>query len=368
VSVYLPTHRTGRELRQDPIRLKNLLTQAEEQLASRGVRGTEAKELLKPAWDLQNEETFRHFPSDGLAIFLSKGLFRHMHLPVQFEELVVVNSRFYLKPLLPVLSGDARYYVLSLAQKKVQFFEGTRYGIREVDVKTLPKSLVEALREEAPSEFDPQRQLYNRGGGRGSEQAALSGGHGAGKEEQKKHLLQFFRKVDAGLHEFLHDKQVPLVLAGVEYYLPIYKEANTYKYLVDQVLAGNHGLDNNGELHRQSWTVVEPVMNWPRQRAIAAYKEWSGTDKTTRDLGQIINQAYLGRIANLFLAPNRQRWGIFDTATGRIEERDRNDPAAVDLLDLAAVQTFLTAGNVYVVTDKDGILDAKTDAAATFRY
>ena len=33
VSIYLPTHIAGREIPQDPIRLKNLLSSAEERLA-----------------------------------------------------------------------------------------------------------------------------------------------------------------------------------------------------------------------------------------------------------------------------------------------------------------------------------------------
>ena len=36
VSIYLPTHRTGVETQQDPIRLKNLLREAEKQLSCPG--------------------------------------------------------------------------------------------------------------------------------------------------------------------------------------------------------------------------------------------------------------------------------------------------------------------------------------------
>ena len=37
VSIYLPTHRTGTETQQDPIRLKNLLREAEKHLSAQGV-------------------------------------------------------------------------------------------------------------------------------------------------------------------------------------------------------------------------------------------------------------------------------------------------------------------------------------------
>ena len=37
VSIYMPTHRTGREAQQDPVRLKNLLGEAEKRLSDQGV-------------------------------------------------------------------------------------------------------------------------------------------------------------------------------------------------------------------------------------------------------------------------------------------------------------------------------------------
>ena len=37
VSIYMPTHRTGGETQQDPIRLKNLLGEAEKRLSDQGV-------------------------------------------------------------------------------------------------------------------------------------------------------------------------------------------------------------------------------------------------------------------------------------------------------------------------------------------
>ena len=36
VSIYLPTHRFGREQQQDPIRFKNLITRAQERLVASG--------------------------------------------------------------------------------------------------------------------------------------------------------------------------------------------------------------------------------------------------------------------------------------------------------------------------------------------
>ncbi|MBA3326456.1 MAG: hypothetical protein H0T41_14715 [Rhodobacteraceae bacterium] len=49
VSIFLPTHVRGAEIRQDPIRLKNLTAEAREKLIATGLNRAEAEELLAPA-------------------------------------------------------------------------------------------------------------------------------------------------------------------------------------------------------------------------------------------------------------------------------------------------------------------------------
>lgn len=45
VSVFMPTHRVGpKDLEQDPIRLKNLLREAENQLVGHGMRAAEGSD------------------------------------------------------------------------------------------------------------------------------------------------------------------------------------------------------------------------------------------------------------------------------------------------------------------------------------
>ena len=55
VSIYMPTHPVGREGQQDAVRLKNLVAAAEQQLIERGMRGVEARELLKPVLKLPHD-------------------------------------------------------------------------------------------------------------------------------------------------------------------------------------------------------------------------------------------------------------------------------------------------------------------------
>ena len=58
VSIFLPTHVRGREIRQDPIRLKNLAAEAREKLGAAGVGPAEADALLAPAMALVDDYVF----------------------------------------------------------------------------------------------------------------------------------------------------------------------------------------------------------------------------------------------------------------------------------------------------------------------
>jgi hypothetical protein len=361
----MATHRTGAEIQQDPIRLKNLLKEAEEALVTMGLRSPEAGELLEPAQELQADYEFWQHQSDGLAILISSGLFRAYRLPIEFEELVVVTDRFHVKPLLPLLSGDGRFYVLALSQNEVRLLQGTRYSVVEVDLEDVPKSLTEALRYD-----DPEKQLQfhtqtQTPGGRG-DRGAIFHGHGVVSDEDKKDILRFFQKVDRGLQDVLKDEQWPLVLAGVGYLLPIYAEASTYLHLLSQGIEGNPEELSPEDLHLEAWTIVLPHFQKAQQEAIARYQQLANTERASKDIRAIVPAAHYGRVDTLFVALGLQYWGAFDPQTNMIDIHGEEEPGDDDLLDLAAVQTLLHGGEVYALEPAkvpDGV-----PLAAVFRY
>src|SRR5690348_70579 len=93
ISLYLPTHVAGREIRQDPIRLKNLLSAAAERLSATR-RRPEIEELLEPAGSLVGDEEFWRHQRQGLAVFLAAGFARIHKLPVPVPEEAFVADHF----------------------------------------------------------------------------------------------------------------------------------------------------------------------------------------------------------------------------------------------------------------------------------
>jgi hypothetical protein len=138
VSVFLPTHRAGREVEQAPIRLKNLLRQATDVLKSHGVRAPEIDRLLAPLRGLLDDRLFWQYQSDGLAPFSRPGWWRSFRVPLNLPELAVVDDYFHVTPLVPLLAGDGHFFVLALSQNQIRLLEGTRDRVEEVDLPGVP--------------------------------------------------------------------------------------------------------------------------------------------------------------------------------------------------------------------------------------
>jgi len=368
VSIYMPTHRTGVATQQDPIRLKNLLGEAEKRLSDEGVGTRDIQSMLEPVNKLLQDSNFWQHQSDGLAIFLSPNRFSHYRLPLGFEEFVAVTDRFHIKPLLPLFTGDGQFYILALSQNEVRLLNGTRHSVSEIDIGQVGGSLANAIQSDGHQASLQIHSSGSTGGMTGGGSVTFHGQGGGSDEGDKGELLRYFRLISDGLTEFLQGDRVPLVLAGVEYLLPIYKKAITYPYLIDTVITGNPDLLSADELHKSAWDIVSQRFQAAQEQAVADYRQLAGqaSEQVTDTLEKIVPAAYHGRIETLFIAAEVQQWGEFYPDTNEIEFHDQMESGAEPLLELAAVQTYLKGGTVYAVEpDK---VPGSTTAAAVLRY
>jgi hypothetical protein len=367
VSIYLPTHRTGTETQQDPIRLKNLLGEAEKRLSDLGVSTRDVQGMLEPASKFLQDSYFWQHQSDGLAIFISSNRVRRYRLPLNFEEFVAVMDHFHIQPLLPLFTGDGQFYILALSQNEVRLLNGTRYSVSEVDIGQVVGSLAEVIQSD---DLQASLQLHSSGsaGGKTGEGSATFHGQGGGEVNAKKDLLRYFRLIADGLTEFLKGDRVPLVLAGVEYLLPIYKEANTYPNLIDAVIKGNPDLLSADELHQSAWGIIGPLFQAAQEEAVAQYQQLAGqsSERVADTLETIVPAAHHGRVETLFATTEVQQWGAFNPVTNEIELHDPMEAGDEPLLDLAAVQTYLKGGVVYIM--EPGNVPGDSYAAAVLRY
>lgn len=362
VSLFMPTHRAGRETEQGPIRFRNLLREAHEQLLAKGLRAAKVGEILKKPQRLLQDKGFWQRQSDGLAVFFSSDAFHHFRLPLAFEELVVISKRFLVKPLLPILTSDGLFHVLALSQNQVRLLEGTRHTVDEVALEGLLQSLAEAF-PEAPAE---KQLLFHSGTPTGAgKRAAVFYGREI-SNVNKDRLLRWFRMIDKNLHSLLSDSRSPLVLAGVDYLFPLYREVNTYPHLMDEGIPGNPEGLRPEELHGPAWALVEPIFRQAREAAAAHFRQLAGTGQTTTDVREALTAAHHGRVDVLFLPVGVQVWGHFIPENDRVDVHESPEPGDENLLDLAAIQSLIKGGTVYAVAPHE--VPEQAPLAAIFRY
>ncbi len=360
VSIFMPTQRNTPQIHENQIRFKNLLRESEKKLKDFGHSNERA--LLESPQRLVDDKLFWQDQCDGLAIFLSPGFFRHFCLPVTLDEMVVVTDRFHVKPLLPLLTVDARYYVLALSQKQVRLLQCTRHSFSELELEGVPESLAEALQYDGP---EHQVQYHSGTSGRGGRGTTLFHSQGAGVDN-KDLIRHFFQQIDRGLQKLLPADGAPLVLAGVEYLFPIYREANTFPYLLEQGIPGNPEGLRAEALHQQAWEIVQPEIEKAVKEAGAQYEALAGTGRSSNDVRDVVQAAYYGRVDRLFVALGVNLWGSFNPANDKVVIDREHAPGNEDLLDLSAVHTLLKGGTVYAV-DADKVPDSGL-MAAIFRY
>ena len=361
VSIFVPTHRAGQEIRQDPIRLKNLVKRAEEQLITEGTRPAEARSLLDPLAGLVEDADFWRHQSDGLALFRSPDVFRTYRLPFAVEEFVAVSDRFYIKPLLPLLMHDARFYVLALSQKAVRLLECTRDAVESVELPDVPQGIEEAL----PAGPEPQLQRHSLPIGR--QEHAFIHGHGVGTDDvDVVNVRRYFQRVEDGLRQQLKDERAPLILACVEYLAPIYKEVSTYQFILDRIIAGNPDGIRDQELQEKAWPMADTHFQQARAKAAAEYHEGIAKGRAGHTLEEVLTAAFQGRVATLFVPLGLHRWGRFDFNRLSLERHDEEQPGDEELLDLAAAQTLRSDGTVYGVKPKE--VPGEQLLAAVYRY
>lgn len=339
VTVYLPTTPFGPGTRSGPSRLHHLVGQAAGKLEGTGVAQGDVESILRPLRELSESETFWQHQSEGLALYAAPDFFEGFRLPTSLSEQVALGDAFRLLPLVAHVAADSRFYILALAQNAVRLFQGTRDTVSELELGGIPESMDAALPE---AEAERARGVHSIGA-----LGAVTHGQGTESEYDKAALERYFRAVDEPLTKRLGARHCPLVLAGVGYYLPIYKSVTRYPEVWDHAVEGNPEQRSAQELHDAAWPLVSGHFAEKAQRELDRYREAAGTGRTVSGADQALKAALEGKVATLFI----------DAAHAATSEDD--------VLEQALVETLRRSGEVVTVAAEGG-LEEKT--AAVLRY
>jgi hypothetical protein len=362
-SIYFKTHQAGVEVneKKDAIQFKNILQELRSMLVEKEIPDSMIDNMLTPGFELLKQDDFWANLSPGLAVFISEGYFKYIKLPFEVENETICNTAFYVTPLVPVLARKEYFYLLVITKHNCKLFRADAFGMEYINVPGLPESM------EDVKDFPDKDSSTFRAGGRGGNGGANFHGIGGGNPEEKDLIAAYFEAVDDVLFKEIFNKEnAPLLLAGVEYLIPIYRSVCDYHNVYSEALTGSHEHDIKSELYKLAKEVMQPYFLQAQDKALTIYANQSATELTSSIPADVIPAAYYGRLSHIFIQKNSHIWGTFDENTTELALHDSGTEDSEDLADQALVKTLMTGGEVYLLEKEE--MPADSAIAGVFRY
>ena len=362
-SLFIPTARAGRDRVNNPTRLANAGAQAETALEARGYEADVARGVIDPVQALASDGDFWSHPSDGLAVFAHAGEVEHYWLPFEPVERAVGADRHYIRPLLRLLDGDGRFYILALNQGEARLYRGSRHRIADQPIEALG-----VAPEQAFGRHEHQRTLQwhtgapKHGGGK---RDAMYHGQGGGIDDRQARLDRYCRLVSDSVKPVVAEAPGPLVLAAVDDLAATYRRVAHDADVMEDFIHGNPASLDATELHERAWTLVDSTLAKPRQRAAGRLMDALHHGGATNDVAEVVAAANDGRVQALFVT-GEPVWGCFDAHTRRAERAPGPAAGVDDLLELAAARTLAHDGEIY--TELPEGIAQDTQVAALLRF
>jgi hypothetical protein len=295
LSLFLPLSPGSPRSTKTRIRAKTLLAHTERALRSDGLSRTEVDRILSGVRVAIDAARPQRYNDLGLVVLADEHAVWAYRFPSRFPELAVIGDRFFITPLLPMLTRLGDFSLLALTQQEICLYEGTPLGLDEVHLDGLDPAEWTFM----PPRREPQTHAFLADRGGGGIQTVYHGVEES--DERKTRVLQHFRGADRALRKLIGGGQAPLVLAGVRHLQALYRTVNSYPHLLEQGVDGSPDGLTAQELHRQAWSVVEPRVRDSHRPAVQRYHDLRGTGWTVGTAEETHAAATAGQVDTLLV-------------------------------------------------------------------
>ncbi len=363
VSLYIPLGPPGPARDEARIRLKNQLARAEKLLEQRDAAARTSDALLRPVRNMLTTGLPAAGDVTTLAIFSASDLFESLTFNGPAPELTIIGEQFFIKPLISVINENHRFRLLVLSQNHVQLFEGDRHTMQPVEVPNLPRNLDEALQDDDASK---PLQFHTGAADGGGERPAIFHGHAVGKEDVKERVLRFCQLLSNAVDGHFRHQDTPLILAGAEPLLSLYRDTSSYNNLFPDSLPGDPGQRTDAELHAQAWNLITPQTTRNRDAALEHVRAGIAKEHGTTAISAAVPAAFAGRVETLLVTPEETEWGTLDPQALTVAPVDDAAASAEELTNLATIQTLRNGGRVFALAREH--MPDRAPLAAAYRY
>jgi hypothetical protein len=359
LSVYMPL---GTD-RQNEIRWKDCLGNLD---ARAPQFGAAAAELVDSVRDWKSVDPGLREPgsSKSIAVFRSPDVFQITTEDGEIPARALLGPHFYVRPLVSLLARERAFYLLGLSQKNTRMLLCDMHTSKEIPFPPGIQTSFEIWMNQAKPDHNLIYNAMTSGaqGTVGPSALAPQGGDDKAKDE---YLSHFFKQINKGVNDVLKGKTEPLVLCAVEYEIPIYRGVNSYPHLADEEVHGAPNSLKSGEMHARAIEALERSYASKIDAVLADWNHRVGAGASSR-LKEVVTAAHDGRVLTLLVSDSMEKTGVFDEPTHRVKGAETGGTGDEDLVNDAAVQTILHAGEVLVAPHNK--LPNGSPLAAIFRY
>lgn len=343
VSLLMPTDRAPHESLRSPVLFRQLIDRSGELLQERGLRRSEAEELLDPATQLLHDDQFWRAQQDGLAMYLNSEFSQIVQLPEAVHEQVIVGAEFEIVPLLPFVQEHGEYYLLMLTQHTARLLRGDRLQLEEIPLDGMPEALRQALEALRGERLNPHTEAARPRDRSGERAPVLQGRRAAPADEN---LEASLRRLDESLAAFLRADSAPLVFAGEPEMFDLYRRLATCENLVGQPITGSFARISDEELLTRAFELAEPHLDGPHRFEMNDFLSARSTGRGSDQVDQILTAAVQGLVDCLFLPAGGELWGTIEQHDGAVSVIGSFSATDRDVANFATVHVLRNRGHV----------------------
>jgi hypothetical protein len=335
ITILLPPYRPGEPAGSPATILRTNIREAAGHSAERKLPKSAGENLLQPLERLAEDAALASGSHWGRAIFRSPSVFEQFLLAQPAPASLSFGGSFAVRKLAVELELPRTFYILVLSKIRVSLLRCSGLEADVVKLPGVPDTLAEALALEPPD-----HDLENRSAA-GSSAGAMHRvrfGTGSEREKDRAHLADYCKLVERGLQQLRGDADIPLILAGVEEDITIYRAASTYRNLIKKGIPGSPDVSREQpEILQQAYSLLRADCLERQASALIAAKERTSPSRFSTDPDAIVHAAFEGRVGQLYLNESANKIATF-------EREDYGSWGGEDVLNLAAVQTIIHSG------------------------
>ncbi|MCI0755888.1 baeRF3 domain-containing protein [Teichococcus vastitatis] len=348
VSIYLSLRPEERDLRLQSAELRNAVDEVGQRLEANGVDPHLCETIISATRQHISGLDLSAHRDPCLAIFADESETRLVSLPETLPYDLALGHHFNVKPLLPLLDRNRRFWLLALSAGRARLFSVTPFEITEVDL---------ALAHRVVDTTAPGEPAADQGGSADETQAM----------EAPDSLLESLSDLVRTVEDRIGGDTAPVLLAAEPRIGGHFRKTVHLPGLLEEGLVLNPHAFSLRDLQQKALEAVRPQVRSQVNDVLEQIQARLGdaASNVAVRLEEILAAADEGRVDAVIVASDEALWGRYEpgspiTAHGHRVSGDE------DLLNRAAVATMRNGGRSFSLPKTQ--IPRNSLAAATLRF